>query len=69
MALNINVLNSCKILDVSASRYDDTSTSADIKITDMVSGGSYTTVMDYDAAGKGRINIPAENLSASYSVF
>jgi hypothetical protein len=69
MGLNIKVTNSCKILALWANQYDITSTQADIVLTDMDGGGSYTAVMSYDAAGNGRINIPVENLTAPYGVF
>lgn len=69
MALNIKVTNSCKILSINAGRYDTTATQADIVLTDMDGGGSYSVVMSYDAAGKGRINVPVENLTSPYGVF
>ena len=71
MAFNVNVTNSCKILSVMGSRYDSASTTADVVITDVATGGgSYTAVMDYDAiTGRGRINVPIANLSAPYGVF
>jgi len=70
MAFNVNVTNSCKILAVMGSRYDSASTTADVVVTDVApGGGSYTAVMNYDAAGRGRINIPIDNLSSPYGVF
>ena len=69
MAFNIKVSNSCKIVSINASQYDSTSTQADITLTDMDGGGSYTTVMDYNSSGIGSINVPVENLTASYGVF
>ncbi len=72
MALNIKVLNSCKFLAVTANRYDPTINQADIQVTniDPNVGGTYTANMAYDATtGKGRINIPITNLTASNGVF
>jgi len=71
MAFNVNVTNSCKILAVMGSRYDPSSISADVIITEAVpGGGSYTAVMDYDAStGRGRINVPVVNLTVPYGAF
>ena len=71
MAFNINVFNSCKFLAIRATQYDPASTSADIVISnvDPTTPGSYTAAMTYDLTGKGRINVPTENLNAKNGVF
>ena len=70
MALSVNILNSCTVLSVSATRYNPASTQADIIVENSSGGGVFTTTMAYDfATGKGIINIPVGNLSSSYGVF
>tara|TARA_R100001510_G_C7617168_1_gene178998 strand:- start:612 stop:1124 length:513 start_codon:yes stop_codon:yes gene_type:complete len=71
MAFNINVFNSCKFLAIRATQYDPASTSADIVISnvDPTTPGSYTAAMTYDLTGKGRINVPTENLNSKNGVF
>ena len=70
MAFNINSANSCKLLVVNATRYDASSTQADITLTDQDTGSSVTVVMNYDAGtGRGILNIPVSNLPASAGVF
>ena len=72
MALYINVFNSCKFLAITATRYDDSATSADIKITnvDGDSPGEYTAAMNYDTGtGRGKINIPTNTLNFIISKF
>ena len=70
MPFNINVVNSCKYLSISATRYDSTSIQAEIKITDVETNTSTTAVMSYNSGtGMGSINVPVENLSATRGVF
>lgn len=71
MAFNINVVNSCKILVVRASRYVASSTQATISVKDLTSGsGTGSFVMAYDnSTGKGTINIPVSSLTAQNGVF
>ena len=69
-AFNISVVNSCKFLAIRASRNDNTSTQADIVFTYLgTGGGSYTAIMNYDAQGKGNINVPTDNLPVQYGVY
>ena len=70
MPFNINVVNSCKYLSISAVRYDTSSTQADVVITDVETNSSTTAVMSYNGGtGMGAINVPVENLSANRGVF
>ena len=69
MSLNIKVVNSCKFLTIKADQYDQTSVQAEIKITEVSSGQSYTAIMNYDAQGKGNINVPTGLLPSANGVF
>lgn len=68
MAFNINVTNSCKILSLRANQYDTTSVDANIVFTNLEDGATHTVVMAY-TAGKGRINVPVDNLPAANGVY
>ena len=69
-AFNISVVNSCKFLAIRASRNDNSSTQADIIFTYLGSaGGSFTAIMNYDAQGKGNINVPVDSLPAKNGVY
>tara|TARA_R100001463_G_scaffold83698_1_gene138266 strand:- start:229 stop:732 length:504 start_codon:yes stop_codon:yes gene_type:complete len=69
MAFNINVVNSCKLLAMNAKRYDPNSLQASIQITNVDSSSSISVIMNYDAAGRGRINVPVSNLPTSNGVY
>ena len=57
-SFNVHVVNSCKFLSVTAMRYDNNSTSADIEIINMETGDSNTFNMAYGASGQGQVHIP-----------
>jgi len=75
MSLEIKVQNSCKYLSVSAQRQDNAVTTATIQVSNLDSGGIYSTAMNYLGGGAGSsiaagsIIIPIANLDSSNGVF
>tara|TARA_R110000751_G_scaffold50345_3_gene111347 strand:- start:3093 stop:3599 length:507 start_codon:yes stop_codon:yes gene_type:complete len=70
MAFNINVANSCKILVLNGTYYDNTSTQATINIEHVETGAMVPVVMNYDInTGRGRIVVPVANLPHANGVY
>ena len=70
MGFQIRVANSCKILVLNATYYDNTSTQANIDITHVGTGATVPVVMTYNiVTGKGMIVVPVANLPVAHGLY